>query len=412
MSWRAGPLAQRGFRLLAAGQLTSTVGDYCYAVALPWLVLSARGGAADLGAVLACYGVPRTACIPAGGWLADRTGPRALMLAADAVRCLVLAVLAGLALRHLASAAALGPVAALLGAGEGLFVPASFTIMPSLLPAGQLAAGNALSAALAQAGAMAGPVLGGVLVASAGSAPAFAVDAATFAVSALTLALIRPHRQGPAPSGTPPAAGPAGEPVPRLWPLLRRERFLQAILALAVVANLADAGTFSVALPALAHARFGADGYGALVGCVGAGTIGGTLAAARGGRLRRPAMTACLGLLGFAAATGVVPYAGGLPGACAALAVTGAANGFGTVVIVTLLQGWAPPALLGRVMSLVMLACLGSYPVSAAVAGAVIGRTGPRPFFPVAGAAVAIAVALALAQPEVRAFGTCPAPAA
>jgi hypothetical protein len=53
-----GPLSSPSFRLLAAGQLTSTAGDYCYAVALPWLVLSTHGGPVLLGTVLACYGVP------------------------------------------------------------------------------------------------------------------------------------------------------------------------------------------------------------------------------------------------------------------------------------------------------------------------------------------------------------------
>ena len=63
----SGPLASRNFRLLTAGQFTSTVGDFCYAVALPWLVLSTHGGPVLLGTVLACYGVPRTVLIPGGG---------------------------------------------------------------------------------------------------------------------------------------------------------------------------------------------------------------------------------------------------------------------------------------------------------------------------------------------------------
>jgi len=48
-AWRSGPLGVRSFRLLAGGQFASTIGDYCYAVALPWLVLSAHGGAILLG---------------------------------------------------------------------------------------------------------------------------------------------------------------------------------------------------------------------------------------------------------------------------------------------------------------------------------------------------------------------------
>ena len=44
-AWQSGPLAVRSFRLLAGGQFASMIGDYCYAVALPWPVLSAHGGA-------------------------------------------------------------------------------------------------------------------------------------------------------------------------------------------------------------------------------------------------------------------------------------------------------------------------------------------------------------------------------
>ena len=79
-----GPLGNRSFLLLSGGQLASTIGDLCYAVALPWLVLSNHGGTVLLGAVLACYGVPRTVLIPVGGILADRIGPRLVMLIADA----------------------------------------------------------------------------------------------------------------------------------------------------------------------------------------------------------------------------------------------------------------------------------------------------------------------------------------
>jgi hypothetical protein len=53
------------------------------------------------------------------------------MLAADAVRCVLVAVLAVFAARGLVSLAFLGPVAALIGAGEGIFLPASAAIMPS-----------------------------------------------------------------------------------------------------------------------------------------------------------------------------------------------------------------------------------------------------------------------------------------
>ena len=199
-AFSSGPLAVRDFRLFGIGQLTSTAGDYCYAVALPWLVLSGHGGTVLLGTVLACYGVPRTVLIPLGGVLADRISARTVMLIADSVRCILVAVLALVAAEGLVSIAFLGPVAALIGAGEGVFLPASAAIMPSLLPAESLQEGNGLSAAMIQVGSLLGPVLGGILVTlggsgTTGSAVAFAVDAATFAVSAGALSA---HARAPA----------------------------------------------------------------------------------------------------------------------------------------------------------------------------------------------------------------------
>ncbi|MFC8723141.1 MFS transporter [Kitasatospora sp. NPDC057198] len=69
-----GPMGVPGFRLLVLGQFASMVGDYCYAVALPWLVLGGGGGTALLGTVLACYGVARVATIPFGGILGPSVG--------------------------------------------------------------------------------------------------------------------------------------------------------------------------------------------------------------------------------------------------------------------------------------------------------------------------------------------------
>jgi hypothetical protein len=160
-----------------------------------------------------------------------------------------------------------------------------------------------------------------------------------------------------------------------------------------------------VALPALAHASFGAGGYGALIACLGAGSVAGTLAATRGSSIGRPAIAACLSFLLEGAAVALVPFLGGLPGAAVAVTVLGICNGFGNIILITLLQQWAPGYLLGRVMSLVMLAAMGTYPISVAVTGAAVHRFGPAPFFPLAGAILALAVLGALTQRVIRSFG-------
>jgi hypothetical protein len=350
--------------------------------------------------VLACYGVPRTALIPAGGALADKLGPRTLMLVADAARCVLVAGLAVLAARHVVSLAALGPLAALIGAGEGLFIPASYAIMPSLLDGEQLAAGNALSTAAVQAGSLLGPVAGGALVAATrASTGAFAVDAASFGISALTLWLIP---RSPA-SGTETSEAPA--PAGGVLALLRRSRALQVILVVVIAANLASGGMGEVALPALAHATFGAAGYGALLACLAVGGIAGTLAAARTGGLRAPVIFASAVFGAESACLALVPYLGGEAGAAAFLGLVGFCNGLGNVTFLTVLQKWVPAGMLGRVMGALMLCAFGTFPLSVAVTGVLVRHLGPVPFFPVAGALVAAAVLFGLTQREFRTFG-------
>jgi hypothetical protein len=109
-----------------------------------------------------------------------------------------------------------------------------------------------------------------------------------------------------------------------------------------------------------------------------------------------------------ATAIGLVPFAGGLAGASAAILLSGICNGFGNIVMITLLQKWAPAPLLGRVMSLVMLAGIGSFPASVAVAGVLVRQLGPNPFFPVAGAVLGVAILAGLTQRELRDFGSPP----
>jgi MFS family permease len=416
------PLADRNFRLLTAGQATSTIGDFCYAVALPWFVLSSHGGTVLLGTVLACYGVPRTVLIPLGGVLADRIGPRRLMLGADVARCLLAVALTVLAARHLATLAWLAPVAALLGAGEGLFMPASFAIMPSLLPAESLQAGNAINSAAVQVGTVLGPALGGILVATSGPVPAFAINAATFAVSAGALWLMRPPPAVSAPAeaagagqagaGEQAAGTAAGEEAapPSVWRLLRGSVFFRRVLLISVLANLTFAGTFEVALPALAHAHYGAGGFGTLMACLGIGSVAGTLVAARRLTSARPMVVASAAFIGAGVFVGLMPFLGGLPGAAIAALIFGAGIGFGDIIVITLIQQWSPPAVLGRVMSLLMLASLGVFPVSVAISGLLVRALGPVPFFPAAGATLVLGLVIALASSEVRNFRPVTAP--
>jgi MFS family permease len=430
-SVRSGPLGIPAFRLLTAGQFTSTIGDFCYAVALPWLVLSNHGSAAQLGVVLACYGIPRAVLTVPGGSLADRFGPRRVMLGSDAVRCALTAVFAVLAASHVSSLAALAPVAAVLGACAALFLPASAALMPTLVDAERLPTANAVYTGSLQFGMLFGPVIGGVLVAATGTTAAFGVDSASYAVSAASLALMAATGRRRSPAGesaglapAPGAAGAgsagagsagagiasaAGDPT-SVWVLLRQARLLQLILAVSLTANFALIGTTEVALPSLAHARFGADGYGAVLTCLAVGSLAGTLVVARVGRRIRPAALLSGAFFVAAIAIALAPFLGGLPGLAGAILVFGVALGIDNVLSITVLQQWAPPAMLGRVMGLIMVAAAASFPLSTALAGLLTRHLGPAPLFPLTGAMLGAAILGALSQREFRAFGVTLAP--
>ena len=425
------PLRHRAFRLLAAGQLASNVGDAFYAVALPWYVLATHGGALLLGTVLAAYGVPRTVLLAVGGHAADRWKPWNVMMAADSVRALAVGGLAVVAALGPARADLLVPVAVVLGAGEGLFLPGSSAIVPALVPDEDLQAGNALSAGGTELAMLVGPALGGAVVALVGPAPAFGVDALTFCVSAGTLLAVRATRRlqpgalveappevaGPAPEPTSHAPGsasaaPGAEPGQAAPPMtlrrvLRTERVLQVILLVTLAANLGSGGLGEVALPALAHGPFhtGATGYGGLIAALGAGAVAGTLLAAQLRRSRRPALVASFAFLAQGACIAAVPFLGGPLPAVAPIVLFGVLNGFGNVLTITAFQRWAPSELLGRLTGLVMFASMGVFPVSVLFGAAVVRTLGPAAFFPMAAGIVAVAVLAGLTQRSWRTFG-------
>jgi MFS family permease len=409
-------LQSRKFRLLASGQFVSNVGDGLYAVALPWYVLSHHGGALLLGAVLAAYGIPRTCLIVVGGHLADRFGSWTVMMGADIGRLALAGGLALLAATHHPDLLALAPIAFGLGAGEGLFLPASFAIMPSLVAEDQLQSGNAMLSAGTQLAGFAGPALGGVVVATIGSAAGFGLDGLTFAVSALTLwrlgttAAARIAASGAVGSAEPAHGEPARPPV-SFRAFLRSEPVVLLLMAINVAANLGSAGTSEVALPLFAreHLHAGAGGYGLLISVFGVGALAGSVVATRMSRLRRPAVVAGLIFLLQTPLVICLAIAPSLAVAAVMVALWGGLNMSANITTQTAFQRWAPPALIGRLSGLLLVTSYGMFPISVALAGFVAHRFGPGAFFALSGVTMAITLVWALSKRAFREFGTRPA---
>jgi predicted MFS family arabinose efflux permease len=405
------PLRHRSLRLLLAGQVASNVGDACYAVALPWYVLAAHGGTVLLGTVLVAYGIPRTGLIAIGGWASDRWGSQTVMMATDGARCLGVAALAVVTALGPARAVFLAPIAAVLGAGEGLFLPASYAVLPSLVPDDDLQAANALTSSGAQVALLAGPAIGGALVAFAGPSLAFALDAVSFAASAATLARLRAVPRVTAQAGTgatdtADAVAADGDAM-STFAFFRSQRALQVILLLTITINLGSDGVASVALPTLAHGplRSGVGGYGLIVAATGAGALLGALIAGQSRPPRRPGVTALLAFQIGGACILVAPYLGNAIGVAAVMAVDGLMVGFGNVLCFAAFQRWAPPALLGRATGVVTLGIFGVYPLSVALAAIFTRDLGIASFFLFAAVTETAAIVFGLSQKSWRDFG-------
>ncbi len=198
---RFGPLTERPFRLLWLGRTCSAIGDSLIPVALAFAVLRIGGGASGLGIVLAAATIGRASFTVAGGVWADRLPRRAVMLTADLVRVGTQATTAALLFGHAAQVWELALLQGLAGAAGGFFNPASTALLPQAVSAPRLQQANALVSLSQSAAYIFGPAASGAIVAVAGAGWVFAIDAASFLVSAAFLsalhveAHVRPRAQ-------------------------------------------------------------------------------------------------------------------------------------------------------------------------------------------------------------------------
>lgn len=389
------------FRLLVGGSLCSTVGDYFYAVALPWYVLSGHGSPALLGTVLAAYGIPRVLLISAGGYLCDRIGPWTIMFTAGAGRAALVALLAFAAAVSRPSAWMLVPLAACIGAGEGLVLPAYFSAVPALLGPGELQSGNALLSLANQSAALAGPALGGAVVAFTGPVAGFSADAASFAISAVTIWGIKARSA----RGDRHQARASDRPSLRTF--LRREPIVPLLVLTTFIANLGAGGLSEVALPVFARSTIhqGATTYGLLISCFAAGAVTGSISTTRLPPHWRSAVAIASAFLLEGGIFAGLAFTTTLAVAAALLTGAGLCNGFANVTQITLFQHWSPPELIGRMSSVLLTASFGSYPLSVALAGLVVSRFAPRGFLLAAGVSLLLTEAAALSQSTWRDWG-------
>lgn len=410
------PFRVRNFRLLFGGQTVSIIGDALYAVALPWLILTTGGSAQELGIVLAAYGIPRAGSMLMGGWLSDRLRPRRLMLIADIVRMLLVGILAALAIWGHPAFWELCAIAVPLGAFGGAFMPAYMSILPDTLSAEDMQAGNGLMMSSLQGANMVGSASAGVIVAAFTAGVGLAIDAATFLVSAVTLACMRvagraqtttPGEQGKGAGQENSSAGAQEQDAQvagqSFWGFLLTSRLIQVFLLMFMVIGFFSGGLIEVALPTLIHGPLhgSSSSFGFILAAWGAGSLVGSIFAGMLGKLTRKGPTILLAGLLVAAAIGLMPT-WGVIGAIGCALIGGLANGNMNVLLFTTIHLVIPRHLMGRVMGILMFSSFGLYPLSVAVAGVLSTRFGPAILFPYGGLLLGLVMLFGMTQRVLR----------
>jgi len=399
---RLGVLAGRDFRIFYAGYVTSLVGSAMSQVALTFAVLGSGGTPADLGFIFAASVLPLVAFMLGGGVVADRIGRRPVMLAADATSLAVQATLAAALFAGRPPIWLFVVLAALLGASEAFFIPALGGLVPAVAPGGRLADANALVGVARAAASVAGPALAGILIAVTRPAAAIAVDAATFGVSLVTLALIRvpPVRHGGQPAWRDLADGLAQ---------LTGQRWLAIITVQFALFNLLTWAPYLLLGPIMARDYLGgASAWGTVLGT---GALGSVLAGLTliGRRPQRPLLVAVAGTLGYPVPCLLLCLHAPEFAVAAGAALAGAGSAVFNTCFQTVLQERVPAGLLSRTTALVST---GAYALGAAgyaVIGPVAGIVGPAPMLGF-GAAYATASSLVvLALPAIRSVRRAPA---
>jgi MFS family permease len=370
------PLRHRDFRLLWSGMCVSLLGDGVFLVAMAWQVYALSNAPTALALVGIAMTVPTIAFLLVGGALSDRFDRRRLMLAADAVRGLAVGLIAVLSLTGALELWHMVMLVGVYGAGTAFFTPAFDAIVPDVLPAEELPQANSLDQFVRPlALRLAGPALGGVLIEVVGVGSAFALDAASFAVSALALMFMRTR-----PRARSEAGGSIGGEIRAGFAYIRRHVWLWATFATAAVAYLLFMGPAEVLLPYVVKNELGgsAADLGLVFAAGGLGSLGCAVVMGQRGLPRRD--ITFMYLVWTAATLAVAGY--GLADAVWQLMLASLAfnalETAGTIVWATAKQRHVPPALLGRVSSLDWLISIGLLPLSFALTGPVSAAIGAQ----------------------------------
>ena len=267
------PLARPVFRALWIAALVSNVGYWMQSVGAVWQVGSEGGSAAQVALVQTAVSLPVVLLALPAGAAADVFDRRRLLLTTQSWMLLSAAALGAATVLGLASPNVVLALTFLLGLGNAANAPAWQATIPELVGGRLLAPAVALNSAGFNIGRAVGPALGGLVVAAAGPAAVFGLNAVSFlgVLAVLWRWRRRPHDELGAGERVLGAIG-AGVRYVRFAPPLRAVLVRTALFIL-------PASALWALLPVVARGRLGMDatGFGLLLGALGIGSVAGAV---------------------------------------------------------------------------------------------------------------------------------------
>ncbi|OBG97180.1 MFS transporter [Mycobacterium sp. E3298] len=367
------PLRNHVYRGLLIAQLGSNTGTWMQTVAAQWFLVEKHSSDVIVALVQTATLAPTLVFGLFAGALADLFDRRRLLILLNAYAVLVALALAVLTFLGRLSPASLLMLTAAIGCAAALTAPAWQAIQPEIVPREQITAAATLGSVAGNAARAIGPALGGVVVALAGPAAVFAINALSFAgIIAVLLAWKRPKQLSPIEREHFGQAVIAGLRFVRNGPNIRR------ILLRAALFLFPASAVFAL-LPVAAARRWHltASGYGVALAAMGLGAI---LAVVVAARLRERISDNVL-LGASAAAYGLAPLAViWLPFAAATPFLM--LSGMAWLITLTTLNAAAqlslPRWVMARGLALYLLVATGSQALGSYAWGAIATRTDLR----------------------------------
>jgi MFS family permease len=356
------------------GQVTSIIGTGVSLIALPALVLPARGPG-EFGLVIASEAAASVLLLLFGGVVADRYSRSAVMAISD-VLCVV-GIGGFLLFAERGPLALVMAAACLIGIGSALYQPAHRAAMPQVVSEDQLQQANALDSGAKRLGYAGGALLGGLLIAGFGPRGAFLLDIGTYAVSLATLLWLRlpPVRTDDVSPGVRAVLAEAREGMREV----RRRPWALIIMIQGTVQVFFLFAPNSALVPIVSLDRWGPQAYGLLSS---AGSIGAVIGSAIAAKIktRKPGLWAMHALVPCAILPLCLALPVSLPVWCAVQFLAWGGIGFFFVLWYTALQREFPKEVQGRVFSLESIGNFALQPIAIAIAPLLASSIGLTPF--------------------------------